>query len=91
MLSDPVLAKELPRLEIPGWLAAAAGSNKDGDFPLKAILTDSLYYPGCGFDGTPVRYLNGHIVSFMYVDYCVPHEDLLENLETNLKKPLYKK
>jgi hypothetical protein len=54
----------------PAWLSRlTAESIQNGRFPLRNILRNSLYYPASGFDGDPVKYLAGHIHSFIYVDY----------------------
>lgn len=37
-------------------------------FPLDAILEGSLYYPGSGIDGTPIRNWSLGVNSFVYVD-----------------------
>lgn len=49
-------------------------------FPLRVLLTDSLYYPASGFDGDPVRHLGGSIQSFVYADYGYSQGDLMEAL-----------
>lgn len=45
-------------------------------FPLDELLGGSLYYPSCGFDGDPVRFLGGNVLSFVYVDYGKTREEL---------------
>ena len=40
-----------------------------GEFPLKKILQDALYYPASGFDGDPVRHCSNIFQHFFYVDY----------------------
>ena len=40
-----------------------------GEFPLKQLLGDSLYYPASGFDGDPVRHFSNIFQHFFYVDY----------------------
>ena len=58
------------RREMPDWLAKLTPSRlKSTDLPLQSLLTQSLYYPCCGFDGRPVQFLGGCIHSFLYVDY----------------------
>lgn len=49
-------------------------------FPLHELLRGSLYYPSCGFDGDPVRFLGGNVLSFVYVDYGKTREELDHNL-----------
>ncbi|HDR06703.1 MAG TPA: hypothetical protein ENN88_03630 [Candidatus Coatesbacteria bacterium] len=69
---------ELPVLKVPEWLKGAA---EDGASPpLINLLTDSLYYPGCGFNGTPVKFLAGNIYSFIFADWGIEREKLLANL-----------
>ncbi len=64
--------KQLPKLPVPAWLRSVSRRTMDGaPFPLREILTDSLYYPASGTDGDPIRYLGGNVLSFIYVDYGV--------------------
>ena len=65
---------------MPKWLAVIQAI--DGDLagvalPLTNILTNSLYYPSCGFDGRPVQFMAGFVHSFLYVDYGRDRDDLL--------------
>ena len=53
----------------------------ESPFPLRLILRDSLYYPCSGFDGKPVKYLAGKILSFVYVDYGYTRNELFTELE----------
>ncbi len=50
-------------------------------FNLKNVLTDSLYYPASGFDGTPVKYLRGHVHSFIDVAYEETIEQLIDAIQ----------
>ena len=70
--------REISQLQCPKWLLDIS---KCSSFPgLGKILPNSLYYPACGFNGTPVKYLSGNIYSFVYVDYGITKDDLLANL-----------
>lgn len=72
---------ELPFKQIPRWLRSFAERPDDCvRFPLYNILKDSLYYPACGLNGTPVKFLSGNVLSFVYADYSVSKEDFLANL-----------
>ncbi|MFA5645872.1 MAG: hypothetical protein WDA18_05920 [Candidatus Ratteibacteria bacterium] len=74
---------ELPAKKVPTWLENAiehAINGKKPEFVLRDILQDSLYYPACDVNGTPVKYLTGNIHSFIYADYLVTKEKFLENL-----------
>ncbi len=75
----PKLLSEMPMMKIPDWLRMVK-QNQPTQFPLKEILDNSLYYPACGLNGTPVKYLSGHIVSFVYVDYHVSQQEYLADL-----------
>jgi hypothetical protein len=76
--------KELPIADYPDWLASITPSSMIVDpFPLQALLKDSLYYPSCGFDGSPVKHLGGHIYSFIYVDYGYNKDAVFTQLEKN--------
>jgi len=76
------MINEMLVIQTPAWLAAidAAKGNDACRFFLADILTDSLYYPACGLNGTPVKFLAGNILSFVYVDYGVTREVFLRNL-----------
>lgn len=53
---------------IPAWLASITQESMDSEpFPLREVLLGSLYYPSCGFDGSPVKVVGGHVYSFIYV------------------------
>lgn len=57
---------ELDSLLLPEWLS---GISENSSFPdLYRLLTDSLYYPACGLNGTPIKYLAGNVYSFIYAD-----------------------
>lgn len=64
----------LERVPVPGWLAGAAEKPASQPLPLREILENSLYYPACERNGTPVKYLAGYVHSFVYVDYGVTRE-----------------
>ena len=69
---------EISELECPKWLLDIS---EDSLFPgLEKILPNSLYYPACEFNGTPVKYLSGNIYSFVYADYGIIRDDFLANL-----------
>ena len=73
---------QIASVETPAWLASVNASTiSTNPFPLKEILTDSLYYPSSGFDGYPVRFLAGNFLSFIYVDYGRTESDLNNELK----------
>ncbi len=56
-----------------------------GEFPLKDVLRDLLYYPASGTDGDPVQELPrldevGGINSFIYADYAVGEKEVRRQL-----------
>ena len=60
---------------------------QNGEFPLRSLLKDSLFYPSCNIDGELIRYCNKHfdqfeICSFVYADYAAGRERLMENIDT---------
>lgn len=71
------MLKVLDRRPLPDWLATC---NIDAPLPATDLLTNSVYYPACGFDGRPVKYCGGFCHSFIYVDYGVSSERLLAEL-----------
>ena len=62
----------LQRRLVPQWLAALRSLDH---LPLQDVLSGSLYYPASGTDGGPVKYLGGHVHSFVYADYGIAEED----------------
>ena len=68
-------------MEEPEWLSRLNSKTIDETpFPLADVLDGSLYYPSAGFDGDPVRYLAGNVVSFVFVDYGKSEEELTAEL-----------
>ena len=45
------------------------------------MLSGSVYYPSCRFDGDPVMHLAGNFHSFIYVDYGVGRDELVRRLD----------
>ena len=75
------MIEALEKMETPNWLLEIAQEpNQFHKLPLKEILTDSLYYPACGLNGTPVKFLGGNIVSFIYADYLTKEFAFKRNL-----------
>lgn len=50
--------------------------------PIGHILKDSLYYPACYFDGGAVKISSKEIQSYVYCDYSISEEKLLEQINT---------
>ncbi|MBI1338459.1 MAG: hypothetical protein GC164_16070 [Phycisphaera sp.] len=48
--------------------------------PVKSLLAGSVYYPAAGRDGDPVRFLGQRFQSFVYVDYGIRRDDVLQSL-----------
>lgn len=62
---------------------------ENGELPLQDILSNSLYYPACGFDGGVVKNCNTErrklgIVSFICCDYATGEEEFKRNQDTFL-------
>ena len=58
-----------------------------GRLPIGDLLRNSLYYPACWTDGSPIKYFNERygefgINSFVYVDYIMSAEKLSQEEET---------
>jgi hypothetical protein len=72
---------ELPKVALPTWLADLdAESMKSMNFPLASLLQDSLYYAGAGVDGKPIKWFSGHVHSFIYTDYMLGRDRLLQEI-----------
>ena len=65
---------EVTNAEMPEWI------KNPGEFNIREVLKDSMYYPACGHDGHPVEYFMGNVYSFVYVDYSISRENLLEEV-----------
>ena len=77
------MIEQLPRACRSEWLSRVDPATiRDAEFPLDDILRDSLYYPASGFDGDPVRYLAGNVLSFVYVDYSLSRKKLDRELSS---------
>jgi len=74
---------ELPEMQTPEWLEAISRGNIESSFPLSEIVKESLYYPASGLNGTPVKFLSGNILSFVYADYGITKNVFLANLNGN--------
>ena len=80
------MCKNLPSAPIPDWLDQITPDTiRNHQFPLKKILTNSLYYPCSRFDGDPVKHLGGHILSFVYVDFGARKELSIEKIEEGFR------
>lgn len=72
-------SKVLPHVPVPEWLQRLA--EKDTlpvPIPLRDVLAESCFYPASGLDGSPVLLANGCVHSFVYVDYGVSREAVLQ-------------
>lgn len=72
------MIEELPEQSMPKWLRGDDFSK----LPIREVLENSVYYPACGFDGVPVRYLAGNFHSFVYVDYGTGRDAVLQKEDT---------
>jgi hypothetical protein len=72
------MISQVPGNAIPNWLHADA---LQSELPIGELLANSVYYPACRFDGTPVKYLAGNFHSFVFVDYGVTREQLSGKLD----------
>lgn len=70
---------ELTKHPLPKWLENASATST---FQVNDVLDKSVYYPACRFDGRPVKYLGSYSHSFVYVDFDVKREDLIDQLKT---------
>ncbi len=76
------MIKAISEIQEPQWLADVERDNINSrSLPLDGLLQDSLYYPASGFDGNPIRRLAGNVFSFVYVDYGMKREALMNALE----------
>ncbi|WP_164104439.1 hypothetical protein [Candidatus Laterigemmans baculatus] len=73
------MIREIAAQPAPQWLASVGEPLPE--LPVRDVLAGSVYYPASGFDGDPVKFLGGNFHSFVYVDYGIGREQLLENLE----------
>ena len=71
---------QLAKMEMPDWLTSILKDQENVPLNIENILKDSLYYPACGVNGTPVKHLVGNIFSFVYADYGIRRDVFLNNL-----------
>jgi hypothetical protein len=69
---------EISASPAPEWLTSAA--EPLGPLPLADLLRDSVYYPACGFDGDPIKFLARNFHSFVYADYGQDRAELIRRL-----------
>lgn len=84
---------QLPSQELPAWLGQVIEAPEDfcsTQFPLQEILKNSVYYPACGLDGTPVKWLAGNFHSFVYADYLIKPAYLVAEINGPLKRNGFK-
>jgi hypothetical protein len=68
----PDTSNAIPVFKDPAWLTEIdLVRAKHDPLPLDLILPNSLFYPGSGIDGDPVKYLSHSTNSFVYCDYRV--------------------
>lgn len=60
---------QIPLQEMPKWLRDFTPTQHV--FPINELLSESVYYPACEFDGRVIHFLVGNFHSFVYVDYGV--------------------
>ena len=51
---------------------------------LRPFLENSVYYPACRFDGTPIKCLSKLFSNFIYTDYFIEYNDLEYNIRNGL-------
>lgn len=59
---------------------------ENAEFPIKKVLSASLFYPAAGIDGSPIRHWVIGVDSFIYVDALVSKTDYLEKIKNNAFK-----
>jgi len=77
---------EPPKTDIPCWLLEIV-KNQSVQHPLPILdfLKDSLYYPACGTDGSPIANLTGNVHSFIYADCGVSLDRHLSDINKGIK------
>lgn len=84
---------QLPEQELPAWLAQVIEAPRGfalAKLPIQEILASSVYYPACGLDGTPVKWLAGNFHSFVYADYLVKPAQVVADINGSLKRNGFK-
>lgn len=77
------MIEALPNQPLPRWIAEILrdpDAARAGAVPLHDILTNSVYYPACDENGTPVKFLGGNFHSFVYADYSVSEQTFRAHL-----------
>lgn len=63
---------------VPVWLSKLG--DPFGPMPMPDLLRHCVYYPSAGIDGDPIKYLGKYFQSFVYVDYGVGEQRVLNEL-----------
>ena len=71
------IRKQLDKNPMPSWLATVT---PETPFDRNKVLANSVYYPGCEFDGAPFEAYGGFTHSFVYADYFVEREWLTSEI-----------
>lgn len=58
------------KIEMPNWLKEAINDDEKfhSEIKIKEILKDSLFYPCCNYDQTPIKEFKGKVFSYIYAD-----------------------
>jgi hypothetical protein len=68
------------------WLDEIDQQKMDSqELPLVSLLTNSMYYPACRFDGDPIKFLGSSVNSFIYADYGVTQDKLAISIAEGFK------
>jgi len=83
---NPKPITEPPKTTVPHWLLEIADNPSVYHLlPIKDLLTNSLYYPACGTDGSPIANLTGNVHSFIYADCGVSLDRHLSDISNGIK------
>jgi hypothetical protein len=66
---------EIPSMEMPEWI------RNPGEFDIRNILQDSLCDLASGLHGQFVKCYMGNAYSFVYIDYYISREDLMQDMD----------
>jgi hypothetical protein len=81
------LAEKRAEHSVPTWLLEICESRLLPEaIPLRSILENSCFYPASGLDVKPIEIASGISHSFIYCDYNISSEELLDFISNRISK-----
>ena len=69
----------------PAWLLELHPGQLPKRLPIKALLEDSLFYPASGLDHRVLNKFKGSIYSYVYADYLINKDDVINSADSTCR------